>query len=369
MRLVFSKFSILSILFISFFLFSVLSYTYEVQARPEWAKSLLFVRWGVGLVFCLLCMCFSKNALPYFFLFGLVIVLSILGEREHVSYFGLLLFAYAVSEQKDVHIQRFFLKAAFSSFLMICLVFFLSAVGFIQGKIFTNTLGFAFEVRDALGFYNPNPASLLLLSGVIVFLVFDKYLMFFLTMFMFWLSQVWLGSRTYIAVSLLVFVLFFVRKRIATLRLACVTLILVLATFPILVMWVMDNLDFELYGVNVNALLSDRLYVIKKAFENAGGLSLFSSEGFITVDPGFINLLGYIGVLPYYLFLILLLFVSFKVHSGVLIIAMIAFILANFTENAISPYNFASLLFFVVIFKSLKIVTSAREMKIENNSF
>ncbi|MGV2837212.1 hypothetical protein, partial [Pseudomonas shirazensis] len=62
----------------------------------------------------------------------------------------------------------------------------LASFDVIERRVFVNTLGFALEVRDALGFYNPNPASLLLLSCVLVFLALDKRLYFFIAILFFW---------------------------------------------------------------------------------------------------------------------------------------------------------------------------------------
>jgi hypothetical protein len=370
MRLLIAKVSILNVLFVLFFCFSVVSYTYEVQSRAEWVTGLLIVRWGLGLAFCLMCLCFSRNCIPYILLFGIGVLVSTFGEKEHLSYFALVLFSYAVADQDYTAIKTLFQKAAFSVFLTICLIFALAFFGIIERKVFINTLGFAFEVRDGFGFYNPNPASLLLLSCVLIFLVLDKRFMFFIGMFTFGACQVWLGSRTYIAVSVIVFFLYFVRGRVIFLKMGAMFLLAVVAMFPLLVAWVTNTASFDVMGVDVNALLSDRLSVMGRSFEGIGGVNYFPTLDFVTIDPGFINLLGYVGVLLYCVFLAVVMVTLFKVRHGREVIVVIAFILSNFTENAISPYNLMSLLFFVLIFKALrgKVMTLAGG-KSENYSF
>ncbi|MDD1976823.1 hypothetical protein [Pseudomonas tussilaginis] len=370
MRLLVAKTSILNVLFVLFFCFSVVSYTYEVQNRAEWVTGLLIVRWGLGFAFCLMCLCFSRNCIPYILLFGIGVAVSIFGEKEHLSYFAIILFSYAVADQNYISIKAFFQKAAFSVFFTICLVFALAFFDIIERKVFVNTLGFAFEVRDGFGFYNPNPASLLLLSCVLVFLALDKKFMFFLCMFVFWLCQIWLGSRTYIAVSVMVFLLYFFCGRANLLKLGAMLLMAIVAMFPLLVAWVTNTEDFHVGEVDVNALLSDRLSVMRQSFDGVGGVNYFPSLDFITIDPGFINLLGYMGVLFYCVFLVVVMITLFKIRHGREVIVVIAFVLSNFTENAISPYNLLSLLFFVLIFKALKgKVMTLSEVKSENYRF
>uniref|UniRef100_UPI0022EC6DEC hypothetical protein n=1 Tax=Pseudomonas sp. VB3 TaxID=2994641 RepID=UPI0022EC6DEC len=236
--------------------------------------------------------------------------------------------------------------------------------------VFINTLGFAFEVRDAFGFYNPNPASLLLLSCVLVFLALDRKFMFLFCMLLFWLCQIWLGSRTYIAVSAVVFLLYFIRGQVNLLKLGAIFLMVVVAIFPLLVFWVTNANDFHLGGVDVNALLSDRLSVMKQSFESVGGVNYFPSLAFVTIDPGFINLLGYMGMFIYYVVWIVVMITLFKIRHGQEVIVVIAFVLSNFTENAISPYNLLSLLFFVLVFKALRgKVMSLREVESESYRF
>lgn len=370
MRLLVAKFSILNVLFVLFFCFSIVSYTYEVQSRAEWVTGLLIVRWGLGFAFCLMCLCFSRNCIPYVLLFGLGVVVSIFGEKEHLSYFALILFSYAVADQNYFSIKAFFQKAAVSVFLTICLIFILAFFNIIERKVFVNTLGFAFEVRDAFGFYNPNPASLLLLSCVLIFLALDKKLLFFLCMLVFWMCQIWLGSRTYIAVSVIIFLLCFFCRQTVFLKMGAMFLVVVVAMFPILVAWVVNTDDFHVGEVDVNALLSDRLSVMRQSFDGIGGINYLPSLNFVTIDPGFINFLGYMGVLLYFVFLALIMVTLFKIRHGREVIVVIAFVLSNFTENAISPYNLMSLLFFVLVFKALRgkmLILS--EVKSENYRF
>lgn len=354
MKLLVPKVSLLRALFVLFFLSSIVAYTYAVQSNQDWVLALLLVRWGLLVSFCLLCLLFSKSVIFYLVLMGGAIGLSLFGEREHISYLALIIFSYAVSEQKDNDVVSFFLKAAHISLLGICVVFTLSFLGVLENTVFINTLGFAFEKRDGLGFYNPNPASLLLLSCVVVFFAFRKNTMFFLSLMLFWFFQIWLGSRTYIVVSIVVFLLFPIRDRVGLLRFFCFSLVCVLAALPMLVIWVSNSTSFNLLGVDVNALLSDRLNVMRQVFESSGGLSYLPSNEFVTIDPGFINLLGYVGVLLYYFFLIGFFVALCKEKRGGILIAMIAFVFSNFTENAISPYNLMSLLFFVFWFVNIK---------------
>lgn len=370
MRLLIAKTSILNVLFVLFFCFSVLSYTYEVQSRPEWVTGLLLVRWGLGFAFCLMCLCFSQNCIPYILLFGVVVGAAVFGEKEHLSYSALILFSYAVADQNHIPIKAFFQKAAFSVFITICLVFLLAFLNIIERKVFVNTLGFAFEVRDALGFYNPNPASLLLLSCVLIFLALDKKLLFFLCLLVFWVSQIWLGSRTYIAVSVIVFLLYFFCGRTGLLKFATMFLLGAVAIFPVLAAWVTNTDNFHVGDVDVNALLSDRLSVMKQSFDGIGGVNLLPSLNFVTIDPGFINLLGYVGVLIYSIFWVFIMITILKIRHGREVMVVIAFVLSNFTENAISPYNLMSLFFFVLVFKALRgKMLSLSEVKIESYRF
>ncbi len=354
MRLLIAKTSILNVLFVLFFVFSVVSYTYEVQTRTEWVTGLLAVRWGLGLVFCLMCLCFSRNCVPYILLLGIGVVISIFGEKEHLSYFALILLAYAVADQDYISINVFFKNAAVWVLVTICVIFILAFFNIIERKVFVNTLGFAFEVRDAFGFYNPNPASLLLLSCVLVFLALGKQVLFFICILVFWLSQIWLGSRTYIAVSGLIFLLCLFCARAGLLKFGATLLMVVVAMFPALVVWVTNTDGFHVGEVDVNALLSDRLSVMRQSFEGIEGISYFPSLNFVTIDPGFINLLGYVGILLYCAFWMLIMVTIFKIRHGREVIVVIAFVLSNFTENAISPYNLMSLLFFVLMFKALQ---------------
>lgn len=366
MRLMLSKAALLRVCFILFFLFSVTAYTYEIQMRSDWVTGLLFVRWGLLFVFCLVCLCFSKNVLPYLFLFGAGVVLFFFGEREHLSYLALFVFSYAVSEQGGEEVRRLFLRAAFFSSCLICFIFVLSFLDIVERKMFVNALGFSLEVRSGLGFYNPNPASLLLLSCTVIFLAFGRGGLFFFWLSMFWVFQVWLGSRTYILVSVVALLLFLIRREVGLLRCICVFFISVVALFPILVLWVLEGASYEVFGIDMNAVLSDRLNVMRLAFESSDGLGYFSSSNFITIDPGFINFLGYWGLVFYYALLGLSLVAVFKERRGGVLIIMILFVLCNFTENAISPYNLMSLLFFVVVFDSLRSVS--RSAKVESSN-
>lgn len=368
MRLLVAKASILNLLFVLFFCISVFSYTYEVQSRSEWVTASLIIRWGLGLAFCLLCMCFSRSCISYILLLGVGLFASIFGGKEHLSYFALILFSSAVADQSFYSTKALFQKAAFSVFLTICLVFILAFFSVIERKVFVNTLGFALEVRDALGFYNPNPASLLLLSCVLVFLALDKKSYFFISMLVFWLCQMWLGSRTYIAVSIMVCLLYLFCGWPRFLKLAAMCLMGLVAVFPILVAWVTSTDNFYVAGVDVNALLSDRLSVMKQSFDGVGGINYLPNSDFVTIDPGFINLLGYMGVLLYYALWVCIVFALFKIRHGREVIVVVAFVLSNFTENAISPYNLLSLLFFVLIFKALRGKAPAL-IEVENESY
>jgi len=127
----------------------------------------------------------------------------------------------------------------------------------------------------------------------------------------------------------------------------------------------LNGANYYVFGVDANALLSDRLNVIKLAFESPGGLNYIPSADFLTIDPGFINFLGYFGVILYYILLGLSLAAIVNERRGGVLITMIVFLLSNFTENAISPYNLMSLLFFVVIFESLR--NGRRSPRVENN--
>ncbi|MGV2836646.1 hypothetical protein, partial [Pseudomonas shirazensis] len=180
--------------------------------------------------------------------------------------------------------------------------------------------------------------------------------------------QLWLGSRTYIAVSVAVFLLYLFCSRLRLLKLTAICLMTLVAVFPILVAWVTSTDNFHVGGVDVNALLSDRLSVMKQSFDVVDGVNYLPSLSFVTIDPGFINLLGYMGLLLYYAFWVCIMITLFKIRHGRDVIIVVAFVLSNFTENAISPYNLLSLLFFVLIFKALRGKTPALT-EVENESY
>lgn len=340
----------LKAVFYLFLFVSCVSFTLEVQESAWFSLLFLLIKSALLAVYVLLSLVFSKHVDRYVLFVLIAGGLSFFSYEKVFPYSLFLILATAVSERSHKFIEDMFCRGAIVVFCVCLSVFFLSFVGLIESKTFVNTLGHAQEERNSLGFFNPNPASLLLLSVVLIFYLFERYFWFWVSFLAFCFFSVWLFSRTYVFIACLLPLFYFIRLCRLSVALNIVSVFIVLM-IPLFVINFSEYRPIYVAGVDINSYLSNRLYVVSESFSAGGGVSLFPSSNFVTVDPGLINFLGGGGVLMYLMFSAVLIFALARRPGKKLSLLAFVFLLVNLSENIFSPYNLLSILFFVSILK------------------
>lgn len=342
--------TLLRVIFYLFILSSVLSFTLEVQSSASWNG--LFFGLKIAMLFLyvlgsLVCSEHLEKYLLIGFLFGFF---ALFASDKVLPYMLFVMISLALSDRSHGFLERMFCRAAVLVLCGCLAVFALSFLGIIDSKVFVNTLGYAQEERNSLGFFNPNPASLLLLSVMTIFFVYGRYWYFYISLIVFFVFSIWLFSRTYLLVACLFpFILLLGRLRLSVFfNIFSVCSILIV---PIFALGFAEYRTITVAGVDLNAYLSNRLYVISESFSSGGGVALFPNSGFVTVDPGLMNMLGGGGLLLYLLFsAVLISAISYRPGYRLSLLVLI-FVLINLSENIFSPYNLLSLAFLAFVIK------------------
>lgn len=335
------------VLFCLFIFVSCLSYTYNVQQDSLLAFVVLLAKLFLAIGY-IISSAFLVNCLVIWALWGLFLssVCIFFQSSALMSYALFFFMSYAIAIRSERDVADNFILAAKLVLLTVSSVMVLALLGFLETKIFFNGLGFAQQERNALGFYNPNPASLLLLSTVFVFFVYERIVWFWVAIGLFAFFSMWLYSRTYISLACLFPFFYLLRRLRACVLLNAVSVVLVVLT-PLVAFFFVNYKSVYFFGVDLNAFLSNRLYMISQSFSAAGGINFFPSRDFLTIDPGLINLLGNSGLLIYLLFSFFVVLALIYNSVGAFSVVSFSFLLINLSENIFSPYNLLSLLFLV----------------------
>jgi len=340
----------LKFVFYVFILSSVAFYTFEVQSSVFLSRFFFAIKTAMLCLFVLGSFVFSANAKKYLLVGLLLGFLAFFASDKILPYILFVMLSLALSDRTHGFLEGIFCRAAVLVLCGCSVVALSSFLGILESKVFVNTLGYAQEERNSLGFYNPNPASLLLISAVTIFFLYGRYWYFAISLVIFFIFSIWLFSRTYLLVGFLFPILFILRRWPFSIFFNAFSVVAILVV-PIISVILNEYRAFYVAGVDINAYLSNRLYVISESFSSSGGMSFFPNSKFLTVDPGLINLLGGGGLILYMVFAaILVSSIACRPGYQLSVLAFI-YLLINFSENIFSPYNLLSLAFLSLLFK------------------
>jgi len=222
-------------------------------------------------------------------------------------------------------------------------------MGFFRNIIFYDSLGHGLAVRESLGFSNPNPASLLIFSVLVISVYVKDWILLFFSSILFILTLPYLGSRTYLYSILLFCIIYFLSRYKFFRSIFNFGLLLGLVSYPILIQFNIALGYWFVFGVDINSLLSGRLHRISLLYYENGGISLLPSLYTEIVDSGLANILFKFGLL-FYLFISYVIFKVIKRTENISFYSLClvgVFILLS--DNFITRYILLPLVMFTYI--------------------
>lgn len=222
----------------------------------------------------------------------------------------------------------------------------LSRLGVIESRTFVMASSYSLYVKDSLGFFNPNPAGMLLFSVVAVAFLYGSRPMFWVSCALFLFFFTFLGARTY----LLGVILLGLGRLIDSDRFEPVVRIatfVVLLVVPVALVLLVRTISVEAFGffVLVDSASSGRLGQLSEAVAQLGQWQLFFGGGDIVRDFGILNYTLSMGVVPYAVWFSALVFGSLRRLDFSSSCFVFVVVLTSYFENYFSAYSLAFLVF------------------------
>lgn len=301
-----------------------------------------------SLLFLLILLSIGKIFNGKVLLYLLFLVLSLLSLDGYVVslVFLLVLLIFTNDLYGDLKVVKYANRA---SFLAILCILFGAQVGVFKNVFFYDSLGYGLAIRESLGFYNPNPASLVIFSCIVIALFIKDYTLAIFSSILFLVLLPYLGSRTYLYSIIIFFIIYFF-SGISFLRkgIICVFL-LFLIIIPIIINYFIASGNWFVFGLDLNSLFSDRLNRIRVLFFENGGLFFFPSLHSNTVDSGLANIVLKLGLFCYYLFIFFVGKYVWKIDNKFFFSLFLTAFFILITENIITGYVLMPIVLFACI--------------------
>src|SRR5690606_29745521 len=291
---------ILRIFFLMLYIFfSVFTYTSIAVTNEDFSLGLNLIKSVLLLMLIITGFSTINSYKIYFLVFILLLCIATLDSYV----ISLVFLSLIIISTKDLLSKNDVLKYLNRiSLIGFILVLFGYSVGYLENIIFYDSLGYGLSIRESLGFFNPNPASLLLFSSVIVSLYIKDYLAFIISLLLFIFLIPFFGSRTYLY-SFVIFGLVYIFSKSSLLKkLINILVLLFLIVFPIILYFLISVGNWNFMGIDLNSVTSDRLNRIRIMFFENGGINLFPSLNIDVVDSGLTNILLKLGLIFYLFF-------------------------------------------------------------------
>lgn len=244
-----------------------------------------------------------------------------------------------------------FSKGCFHSYLSIVAIFlmlffgcfiYFTLVGDIDNQVFKQPSTHYFEFKYSLGFVNPNVISMLLCTFTIVLLVYKRYFSFLLFFFVFSISSIWLGSRTYILVLLFSLFTVFFKKQMMKLNFIVILALMLPALISIFLF-----LNFQKDVILVlDSFLNGRIYSFYEQIEALSISNFILGFGHVgKIDGAYFNLILSFGLIGYFIFVgIIIYLLKMAKYDVKLYCLLLNFLFICFFENILTVNSILTVL-------------------------
>lgn len=241
-----------------------------------------------------------------------------------------LIFSDFVDSKYIVNIANCISMLCFLTILVLCFL------GLSENYTFLDVNDYAKSIRYSLGFHNPNAASIFVVQSVILFFVYNNNIGKFFSIIISLFTIYYAASRTALFVGVLfVFLTLFVRS-LFIVKVMKLLAVFSLMLIPFLLVVFVSNGIWSFSGIDLNQLLSGRLFLVQEFYNMIGGVSLLPSYVDYPLDSGFANILLKGGLIFYLIFFVFCC-VYLKLESNVkFIFLFFSFLVLLLSENFIT---------------------------------
>ncbi|MCU4582036.1 hypothetical protein KTJ32_13655 [Acinetobacter gyllenbergii] len=290
-----------------------------------------------------------------FFVFAAVFLLlfdSFFTALSYLVIISLIFYTYLLNfnEKGKVGILVWVNRTSILAFLSIL---FLYVLGVMPNNVYDTNGDYAADIRQSLGFSNPNPGSLFILQSVFIsFLLKDKT-SFLISLALFIGSSFYFVSKTSIVLAILFFVLIVFMKYKYINNIASFLFLFGLVLFPFFVVKFISNGMWTIGGVNLDLLFTTRLSEIRRLYLESGGVGFLPYPNVFFVDSALSNLLIKGGWFLYFTFLVLAFIFTVREKNYLFKSAFIVLVCFSFSENIFNGNLLLTVLLFVRFFNIL----------------
>ncbi len=320
----------------------------------------------VALVSILLFCSIASNGLPkksiIFFLLAAILLLMFDSFFTAVSYLiiiSLIFYTYLLnfSGLDKIKILKWVNRFSILAFLTIL---FLYNIGVIPNTIYDSNGEYAADVRQSLGFSNPNQGSIYILQAVFISFFLKDKIMLIISLILFGLSSFYFVSKTSIILAILFFLLLILMKNNILKKIITISFFISLLLFPIFIVSFISKGMWTIGSINLDVLFTTRLSEIRRLYMEYGGVGLFPRPKDFFVDSALSNILIKGGWTLYILFLIWVFIFINRVKDYRLKTIFIIFICFCFSENIFNGNLLLPVFLFMCFYETFN-------KKIDNN--
>ncbi|WP_174871132.1 hypothetical protein [Pectobacterium polaris] len=317
-----------------YFFLCVLTYT-SLSFESDVVKAVLFISKTLTIILYVI---LANNIIKRnFFLLSMTSMFLLISLDQYliglIFLINVVIFAY--KDFLDFNNLKWFNRTFTLSILFVFLLYYL---GVLKNVSFYNEAGFSLEVRHSFGFFNPNPASFLIFSTLIVSLYIRDKVFFIINSILYFITLPYLGSRTYLYLLVLFFPIWFLSRYPISRKISNIFLSIILILLPFAFYFYIGSGDWTVGDLNLDALLSSRLYLAQAVYIENNGLSFFPDFSSSTLDPAYFNFIFKLGLISYYLIVAFIIRSMFKFSNGGDYSLCLVFLLGCFAENLFTGY-------------------------------
>ncbi|QDX98140.1 hypothetical protein EGD00_15130 [Pectobacterium carotovorum subsp. carotovorum] len=317
-----------------YFFLCVLTYT-SLSFENDVVKAILFISKTLTIVLYVIIA--SKIIKRKLFLLSMVSIFLLVFFDQYliglIFLINVVIFAY--KDLLDCNNLKWFNRTFTFSILF---VFFLYYLGLLKNVSFYNEAGFSLETRYSFGFFNPNPASFLIFSALIVSFYIKDRLFIVINSLVYFITLPYLGSRTYLYLLVFFLPILFLSRYSFSRNISNIILSMLLISVPFIFYFYIGTGDWIIGDLNFDALLSSRLSLAQAVYIENDGLSLLPDFSSSTLDPAYFNFIFKLGIVSYYLIVVFIIKSMFKFSNGGDYSLCLIFLLGCFAENLFTGY-------------------------------
>lgn len=226
----------------------------------------------------------------------------------------------------------------------------LSYFSLIPNNIYSENGEYSANVRYALGFSNPNPASLFILQSFLIAYCLEDRKTATISLIIFVVTSFFFVSKTAIALLILFLIIYLLLHNKYIQKIIVFFTIFSLVSLPIFIMIFISKGSWIINGIDINLLLTTRLSGIKLLYETYEGIPLLPQSNEVFIDSGISNFLIKGGWLLYILAFFYITKYLLQEKNLKFLCLVIIYLCFSFSENIFNGNLLLSLFIFAHIF-------------------